>query len=90
MKPENILIFNKEVKKPQRNFIPRMDVEDIPIDKILPKKFHRGDLKIPEIPEPWSGAGADGSSAAALQMQAAQPTPFPGQTGPRPPKTHVG
>ena len=52
MKPENILIFNKEVKKPQRNFIPRMDVEDIPIDKILPKKFHRGDLKIPEIPEP--------------------------------------
>lgn len=51
MKTENTLIFNKEVKNPQRNFIPRMDVEDIPIDTILPKKFHRNDLKIPEIPE---------------------------------------
>ena len=52
MKTENILIFNREVKKSQKNFIPRMDLEDIPIDRILPKKFHRNNLRIPDIPEP--------------------------------------
>jgi glycine dehydrogenase subunit 2 len=51
MSSEPLLIFSKQVGKSQNNFIPKMDLEEIPIEEILPKEYLRNDLNIPEVPE---------------------------------------
>ena len=45
------LIFSKEVKKPNLNFIPKLDIENIDLKEFIPKKLLREDLTIPNIPE---------------------------------------
>ncbi|MFW9949172.1 MAG: aminomethyl-transferring glycine dehydrogenase subunit GcvPB [Candidatus Thorarchaeota archaeon] len=51
MNSETALIFSKQVEKSQKNVIPKMDLEEIPINRILPQKFQRTSLNIPEVPE---------------------------------------
>ncbi|NHJ23454.1 MAG: glycine dehydrogenase subunit 2 [Candidatus Lokiarchaeota archaeon] len=51
MGSEPVLIFSKQVKKSQKNFIPKMDLEEVSLENILPKEYQRTDLNIPEIPE---------------------------------------
>lgn len=45
------LIFSKETSKTNLNFIPKMDIEGRDVNEILPEKFLRTELTIPNIPE---------------------------------------
>ena len=46
------LIFEKGYEAPFNNFVPKMDIESINLDEILPKKYQRSeDIDIPDIPE---------------------------------------
>ncbi len=45
------LIFEKGYKHPHKNFIPKMDVKSVNIDALIPKRFQREDLPIPDIAE---------------------------------------
>ncbi|MFX1339118.1 MAG: aminomethyl-transferring glycine dehydrogenase subunit GcvPB [Promethearchaeota archaeon] len=45
------LIFEKSYNYPYNNFIPKMDVERVNIDELLPKSLQREELPIPNIPE---------------------------------------
>ncbi|GAI01740.1 unnamed protein product, partial [marine sediment metagenome] len=44
-------IFEKGYNHPHNNFIPKMDIEGINIDDLIPKTLQREDLPIPDIPE---------------------------------------
>lgn len=45
------LIFEKSSEKTQKNFIPKMDIEEVELQDIIPKSFLRMNLPIPDIPE---------------------------------------
>ncbi|MFW9936431.1 MAG: aminomethyl-transferring glycine dehydrogenase subunit GcvPB [Candidatus Thorarchaeota archaeon] len=45
------LIFQKGSELPQNNFIPKMDLEEIEISKIIPDKLLRKELNLPDVPE---------------------------------------
>ncbi|MFX0174879.1 MAG: aminomethyl-transferring glycine dehydrogenase subunit GcvPB [Candidatus Hodarchaeota archaeon] len=45
------LIFEKKVRATQNNFVPKTDIGEIPLDNIIPKKYQRNKLNIPDIPE---------------------------------------
>ncbi len=45
------LIFEKEMDNEFNNFVPEMDIDEIDINKILPKSHQRIDLPIPNISE---------------------------------------
>ncbi|MCK4780410.1 MAG: aminomethyl-transferring glycine dehydrogenase subunit GcvPB, partial [Candidatus Lokiarchaeota archaeon] len=45
------LIFNKENEGNQQNFVPKMDIDQMELDEILPASLLRKDLPIPNIPE---------------------------------------
>ncbi|UCC18790.1 MAG: aminomethyl-transferring glycine dehydrogenase subunit GcvPB [Promethearchaeota archaeon] len=45
------LIFEKGTGINLQNYVPEMDIDEINLDKILPKAFQRIDLPIPNIPE---------------------------------------
>jgi len=45
------LIFEKESERPQKNFIPKIDLEVIDIEKIIPRNLIRKELNLPNIPE---------------------------------------
>jgi glycine dehydrogenase subunit 2 len=45
------LIFEKNIHTVKNNFVPEIDIEEVPLDKILPKKYQRNELNIPDIPE---------------------------------------
>ncbi|TFG15093.1 MAG: glycine dehydrogenase subunit 2 [Promethearchaeota archaeon] len=45
------LIFEKGYNYPQKNFIPKMDIERVNINELIPESFQRDDLPIPDIPE---------------------------------------
>ena len=52
MNPKIQLIFSKESDYTSNNYIPRLDIEDLKeIDEILPKKYQRDDLNLPNISE---------------------------------------
>ncbi|MFX0036150.1 MAG: aminomethyl-transferring glycine dehydrogenase subunit GcvPB [Candidatus Hermodarchaeota archaeon] len=51
MSSEPLLIFQKKIESDQRNYIPRLDIEEITLDEILPKNYQRKDLPIPNVPE---------------------------------------
>ena len=52
MKPDTQLIFSKKSNISSNNYIPQLDIEEVEdIDTILPKKFQRADLNLPDIPE---------------------------------------
>ncbi|MFX1314369.1 MAG: aminomethyl-transferring glycine dehydrogenase subunit GcvPB [Promethearchaeota archaeon] len=45
------LIFDKACNRAQKNFIPKMDIEEIDLQEIIPKSLQRGKLPILDIPE---------------------------------------
>ncbi|MHA1782804.1 MAG: aminomethyl-transferring glycine dehydrogenase subunit GcvPB [Promethearchaeota archaeon] len=45
------LIFEKKVEKQQKNFVPKLDIDVIKIEEIIPQKFIRKEIPIPDIPE---------------------------------------
>ncbi|MFX1599045.1 MAG: aminomethyl-transferring glycine dehydrogenase subunit GcvPB [Promethearchaeota archaeon] len=45
------LIFEKGNQIDQQNFVPKMDIDGVDLNKILPKNLLREDLPIPNIPE---------------------------------------
>jgi glycine dehydrogenase subunit 2 len=45
------LIFNKSSKSEQRNFIPKMDIEEVDLSVLIPPSLQRKDISIPNIPE---------------------------------------
>lgn len=45
------LIFERGIDSEQQNYIPKMDIGEINLDKILPESFLREDLPIPNVPE---------------------------------------
>ena len=45
------LIFDKSSGNAQKNFIPKMDIEEVELQDIIPKSFQRFDLPLPDIPE---------------------------------------
>jgi glycine dehydrogenase subunit 2 len=51
MNPNARLIFEKGNNHPHKNFVPKMDIESVEIDDIIPKTLQREDLPIPDIPE---------------------------------------
>ncbi len=51
MKSNIELIFEKGNENYQPNFIPKMDIKEVDINKILSKNLQRKDLPIPNIPE---------------------------------------
>jgi len=51
MKSERILIFEKSIENPHKNFIPEMDIKSFDMDKIIPPNYERTELNIPNIPE---------------------------------------
>ena len=51
MNPKARLIFEKGNNYPHKNFVPKMDIESVEIDNIIPKTLQREDLPIPDIPE---------------------------------------
>lgn len=51
MKIDNILIFDKSIESPHKNFVPELDIEGIDIKKIIPLNYQRTELNIPDIPE---------------------------------------
>lgn len=46
-----LLIFEKGNGKAHKNFIPKMDIEGIDIDEIIPSIYQRAQLNIPDTPE---------------------------------------
>jgi len=52
MIPSNFsLIFKKGTTFSQRNFIPKMDVESVELNKIIPEYLQREELPLPDLPE---------------------------------------
>lgn len=51
MASNKLLIFEKGNGKAHRNFIPKMDIEGIDIDEIIPPIYQRAQLVIPDTPE---------------------------------------
>jgi glycine dehydrogenase subunit 2 len=51
MDDNDSLIFEKGVDRPQKNFIPKMDVIGEKLEDILPKNLIRDELPIPDVPE---------------------------------------
>lgn len=45
------LIFEKDTKLPQRNFVPKMDIDPVDINEIVPSSLQRKDLPLPDVPE---------------------------------------
>jgi glycine dehydrogenase subunit 2 len=45
------LIFEKGSEKAQKNFIPKMDIEEVDLQDIIPKSLLRMNLPLPDIPE---------------------------------------
>ncbi|MFX1419530.1 MAG: aminomethyl-transferring glycine dehydrogenase subunit GcvPB, partial [Promethearchaeota archaeon] len=45
------LVFEKGKQIVQQNYIPKMDIDEIDLDKILPKHLQRKDIPLPNIPE---------------------------------------
>jgi len=45
------LIFERGTDSEQQNYIPKMDIAEINLDKILPESFLREDIPIPNVPE---------------------------------------
>jgi glycine dehydrogenase subunit 2 len=45
------LIFEKSFERPQKNFIPKMDIETENLDEIIPKDLQREQLNLPNLPE---------------------------------------
>jgi len=45
------LIFEKEITSNPLNFVPKMDIEQVALQEIIPKSYQRMDLPIPNIPE---------------------------------------
>ena len=45
------LIFDKSTEKTKNNFIPALDIEGANLSEILPEKYQRNELPIPNIPE---------------------------------------
>jgi glycine dehydrogenase subunit 2 len=46
-----VLIFDKSINQAQKNFIPKLDIEEIDLQEIVPKSLQRPELSIPDIPE---------------------------------------
>ncbi len=44
-------IFNKSVESAQRNFIPKMDIDEVNLNEIIPSNLLREELSLPNIPE---------------------------------------
>jgi len=44
-------IFEKANSSTQKNFTPRMDIESVKVNELIPKKLQREELLIPNIPE---------------------------------------
>jgi len=51
MTSNELLIFEKGNGKANKNFIPKMDIEGIDIDEIIPPIYQRAQLSIPDTPE---------------------------------------
>jgi glycine dehydrogenase subunit 2 len=51
MEPKLKTIFSKGMDYAYNNFVPKMDVESVDLNKILPQYLQRSDLPIPNIPE---------------------------------------
>ena len=51
MNPNARLIFEKGNNHPHKNFVPKMDIDNVEINDIIPKTLQREDLPIPDIPE---------------------------------------
>jgi len=52
VKPQTPLIFTKQNNLASNNYIPQLDIEETDdIDAILPRKYRRDDLDLPNIPE---------------------------------------
>jgi len=51
MASNELLIFEKGNGKAHKNFIPKMDIEGIDIDEIVPPIYQRAQLNIPDTPE---------------------------------------
>ena len=51
MKIPQKLIFEKQSERPQKNFIPEMDIETEDLDDMIPKNLQREDSNLPNIPE---------------------------------------
>jgi len=51
MKSNITLIFEKGINEELRNYIPKMEVETVELEKIIPKSYIREDLPIPNVPE---------------------------------------
>jgi glycine dehydrogenase subunit 2 len=51
MASNELLIFEKGNGKAHKNFIPKMDIEGIDIDEIVPPIYQRTQLNIPDTPE---------------------------------------
>ncbi len=45
------LIFGKSKNIKSNNYVPKLDIEGVNLDDILPKKYQREDLNLPNIPE---------------------------------------
>ncbi len=45
------LIFEKGNNAEQQNYVPKMDIDEINLDKIIPEKLLRNELPIPNVPE---------------------------------------
>ncbi|TFF93120.1 MAG: glycine dehydrogenase subunit 2 [Promethearchaeota archaeon] len=44
-------IFEKEFERPQKNFIPKINIQAEDLDNILPKNLQREELNLPNLPE---------------------------------------
>ena len=51
MKSKNPLIFEKGIEQSHNNFIPKLDIDPINLDEIIPPIYRRSKLNIPDIPE---------------------------------------
>jgi glycine dehydrogenase subunit 2 len=52
MNSDSTLIFAKQNNREHNNFVPQLDIEDLEdLDVILPKKYQRESLNLPNVPE---------------------------------------
>lgn len=51
MKSNITLIFEKGIDEDLRNYIPKMEIESVDLEEIIPKSLLREDIPIPNVPE---------------------------------------
>ncbi|MHA2392673.1 MAG: aminomethyl-transferring glycine dehydrogenase subunit GcvPB [Promethearchaeota archaeon] len=51
MNPNITSIFERAVDEILRNYLPKMDIETVTLEEIIPKSLQREDLPIPNVPE---------------------------------------